>query len=295
MKKRSGLVALALMGFLLATSCSLIYSPLVWSDIVLSDRLPDPGDYTAQIIENTQGSLNINIHEFPVDECVSYAEKCANEYGFSIDAISEGNSFKAKHEDGFTLEISYDTIFKDLCIKLYLPAEDDESSMEVPGDNSEIHDSSNPKPDNSVSPPATENSKDESTNETSKEVSEEETETPPTEETSKPAQNNNSIPDEISEPPHNNTSTPNETSKEDDKQEKPENNTSKEEASSPETSENSDDPDASTNNDNLVWIPTKGGTKYHRSEDCSNMNGPRQVTIEEAEALGYSPCKKCYG
>lgn len=43
----------------------------------------------------------------------------------------------------------------------------------------------------------------------------------------------------------------------------------------------------------MVWIP-KSGTKYHRNSSCSGMKSPSQVTKEEAEALGYSPCSKCY-
>lgn len=44
----------------------------------------------------------------------------------------------------------------------------------------------------------------------------------------------------------------------------------------------------------LVWVPTKGGTKYHSKASCSNMKDPMQVTKEHAEANGYTPCKKCY-
>ena len=43
----------------------------------------------------------------------------------------------------------------------------------------------------------------------------------------------------------------------------------------------------------MVWIP-KSGSKYHRSASCSNMKNPSQVTLEQAEAWGYTPCKKCY-
>lgn len=42
-----------------------------------------------------------------------------------------------------------------------------------------------------------------------------------------------------------------------------------------------------------VWIPTKGGKKYHTNSGCSNMNGPEHVTIEEAKNRGFTPCKKC--
>ena len=44
-----------------------------------------------------------------------------------------------------------------------------------------------------------------------------------------------------------------------------------------------------------VWIPTNGGQKYHSHSGCSNMIDPRYVTISEAEALGFTSCKRCYG
>lgn len=43
-----------------------------------------------------------------------------------------------------------------------------------------------------------------------------------------------------------------------------------------------------------VWIPTNGGTKYHRSSGCSGMKGPRNVSTSEAQSLGFTACKKCY-
>lgn len=43
----------------------------------------------------------------------------------------------------------------------------------------------------------------------------------------------------------------------------------------------------------MVWIP-KTGSKYHSYPSCSNMKNPSQVTEEEAEAMGYEPCKRCH-
>ena len=43
----------------------------------------------------------------------------------------------------------------------------------------------------------------------------------------------------------------------------------------------------------MVWIP-KSGSKYHSYSGCSNMRNPSQVTLEKAQSLGYTPCKKCY-
>ena len=44
----------------------------------------------------------------------------------------------------------------------------------------------------------------------------------------------------------------------------------------------------------LVWVPTKGGTKYHNKSSCSNMKNPKHVSLETAIKNGYKPCKKCY-
>lgn len=44
----------------------------------------------------------------------------------------------------------------------------------------------------------------------------------------------------------------------------------------------------------MVWIP-QSGSKYHSSPNCSNMKNPTQVTVSQAEAWGYEPCKKCFG
>ena len=54
------------------------------------------------------------------------------------------------------------------------------------------------------------------------------------------------------------------------------------------TTDSSGEPEA-----DMVWIP-KSGTKYHSHSGCSNMKNPSQVTKEEAEDRGYTPCKKCW-
>lgn len=44
----------------------------------------------------------------------------------------------------------------------------------------------------------------------------------------------------------------------------------------------------------MVWIPTKGGKRYHCVSDCSGMEDPRYVTISEAIEEGFTPCGRCY-
>lgn len=44
-----------------------------------------------------------------------------------------------------------------------------------------------------------------------------------------------------------------------------------------------------------VYIAASGnGTKYHSDPNCSRMKKTISMTVEEAEAQGYTPCKKCY-
>ena len=49
-----------------------------------------------------------------------------------------------------------------------------------------------------------------------------------------------------------------------------------------------------TDTDDLVWIPTNGGKKYHSKSSCSNMINPIQVTKSEAIDQGFGPCGRCY-
>lgn len=51
---------------------------------------------------------------------------------------------------------------------------------------------------------------------------------------------------------------------------------------------------AGRGNGTLVWIPTHGGRKYHAKESCSGMIDPVQVTIGEAQRMGFEPCGRCY-
>ena len=44
----------------------------------------------------------------------------------------------------------------------------------------------------------------------------------------------------------------------------------------------------------MVWIPTKGGTKYHSYSGCSNMEDPEYVTKSEAISRGFTACKRCH-
>ncbi len=42
-----------------------------------------------------------------------------------------------------------------------------------------------------------------------------------------------------------------------------------------------------------VWIPVSG-KKYHTHSGCSGMKNPSEVSLEEAEALDFTPCSRCW-
>lgn len=46
------------------------------------------------------------------------------------------------------------------------------------------------------------------------------------------------------------------------------------------------------------WVPTDGGFKRHCNPDCHNsvftIYHPRKVSVRNAEAMGYAPCKICH-
>jgi len=44
----------------------------------------------------------------------------------------------------------------------------------------------------------------------------------------------------------------------------------------------------------MVWIPTKGGQRYHSHSGCSGMEDPAYVTITDAKNAGFTPCGRCY-
>lgn len=44
----------------------------------------------------------------------------------------------------------------------------------------------------------------------------------------------------------------------------------------------------------MVWVPTNGGRKHHKSETCSGMDNPILVSKEEALKMDFDACKKCW-
>ena len=51
----------------------------------------------------------------------------------------------------------------------------------------------------------------------------------------------------------------------------------------------------SNNKSAMVYVASSGnGKKYHSNPNCSRMKGTIHITLSEAQAEGYTACKKCY-
>lgn len=55
-------------------------------------------------------------------------------------------------------------------------------------------------------------------------------------------------------------------------------------------------PIPNNSNSSIVYVAASGkGKKYHNNPNCSNMKGNvASISIDNAVARGYTPCKKCY-
>lgn len=52
-------------------------------------------------------------------------------------------------------------------------------------------------------------------------------------------------------------------------------------------------PSSSDQQETMVWV-SDSGKKYHSKSSCSNMSNTHQISLSDAQAQGYTPCKKCH-
>ena len=93
---------------------------LVWSDYVLSEKLPEPKTLKGKLNYDSSSSLSIDIAGVDKNEYKSYVNAC-KEKGFNIDIYNSSDSFRAKNEEGYSLYLSYDDDDKEYSISLREP------------------------------------------------------------------------------------------------------------------------------------------------------------------------------
>ncbi len=91
----------------------------LWSDIVLSDMVPEIKDPEGFINYNTDMEFDIDITNFEESKLGSYIVNCKNLY--PIDVEYDSNSFTGYNEDGYKLHIYY--LSSELSIELTQPVD----------------------------------------------------------------------------------------------------------------------------------------------------------------------------
>jgi len=77
-----------------------------WTEIMMSDVLPQPKSTTAQIWSNSGDRLSIFIYKTDSTDYFEYVTQC-EEKGFTVDESRSGDSYEAYNASGYKLRISF--------------------------------------------------------------------------------------------------------------------------------------------------------------------------------------------
>ena len=119
MKKALSLF-LSLLLLLSLTACG--GEKVVWEDLVLGSKLPEPPAINGKIHYNSAEELWLDINDVSSKQFNDYIEAC-KEKGFTIEAESDSYSYDAFNQDGYKLNLTHYGENSDLDIKLEAPME----------------------------------------------------------------------------------------------------------------------------------------------------------------------------
>lgn len=129
----------AIIGFILIIPFSILVDndgihdkEMVWEEIMLGEKIPEPDSDKATVWTNSNDRLSIEIHNYKQSRYKNYVNDC-KEYGYTIDAVEQGNTYKAYNEEGYSLEVSYYEYNNELNIRLDAPVLMNDISWPVSG------------------------------------------------------------------------------------------------------------------------------------------------------------------
>ena len=111
---------LALMMVLCLAACG--GETIVWDDIILGDKLPEPPATKGEIHTNAADDLWIDINDLSAKQFNDYVEAC-KEMGFTVDAESNSSSYNAYNAEGYKLSLGHYGSDADMSIQLDAPME----------------------------------------------------------------------------------------------------------------------------------------------------------------------------
>ena len=113
-------VILALFMLLSLTACG--GETIVWDDIILGDKLPEPPANKGEIHTNAADDLWIDINDLSDKQFNDYVEACKG-MGFTVDAESNSSSYNAYNAEGYKLSLGHYGSDADMSIQLDAPME----------------------------------------------------------------------------------------------------------------------------------------------------------------------------
>ena len=110
----------AIIAFVLFIPCTFLYTgsstlpsitepdeeDFVWTELVLSDKLPElPSNYGV-VHADSERVLSVTIRNITKSDYTAYKNACINE-GYSVDAETSNNNYKAYNAEGYRLSVTY--------------------------------------------------------------------------------------------------------------------------------------------------------------------------------------------
>lgn len=93
-----------------------------WTDMELSNILPEPKSNVGRILSNSDEHLSIYIHKTSKDEYNDYLDECQS-IGFTVESDKSENNYAAYNEAGYKLSLWYNDRDDELHIALDAPME----------------------------------------------------------------------------------------------------------------------------------------------------------------------------
>ncbi len=96
-----------------------------WSEVTLSECLPEPAKTYGEIISNSDDYLCIDICDISEKDYKNYVGSC-KEFGYTIDAENTSFSYEAYNNIGYKLRIHYSDYSDEYTIYLYAPVKNND-------------------------------------------------------------------------------------------------------------------------------------------------------------------------
>lgn len=100
------LLTLIVMCIISLTACGDKGEKVVWSDLILGDKLPELPDAKGELYYNSAEQLYITINEFSDKQFAEYVDACKTN-GYTIDPETTSLSYTAHNSEGYKLSLSY--------------------------------------------------------------------------------------------------------------------------------------------------------------------------------------------